>query len=153
MLLRTLGVFNLRCRRDIRSSRCGIYYGHTVDQLLNLWQRSKRQILRQQYPAGIRIGGERITHSSRSHTPYAGFISTWRCCGYAPDELTQILAGRKKIACCVERAGVHFWIRHYPIKGWAQTHTFCLHSMQLTKFTHSIESIHLRDSIKYFILS
>lgn len=107
-------------------------------------QRSKWQILRRQYPVRIRTGGvpaskcgERVIHSvtrapTRRHTPSAGLISHTdsACCRCAWWMNTDIKVGRKKkMARCMERTGVHFWILHYPIKGWAQTHTFHLHSI------------------------
>lgn len=58
--------------------------------------------------------------------------------------------GGDKQARCVERAGVHFGIRHDPIRGRAQTHTFHLtqYAKKPTKFIHSIQLLHLRDSVK-----
>lgn len=140
-----------------------------VDQPLNLWQRSKWQILRQQYPVWLRTGGapaskcgQRIIHSvTRTRTqaprPLVWFYTLTSAADMPHvclmNERRYQVGEKKKMACRMERTGVHFWILHNPIKGRPQTHTFHLHSMQTTTLIHITQLLRLRDSIKYFILS
>lgn len=66
---------------------------------------------------------------------------------------TQTSGGEKRMARCMERTGVHFWILHYPIRGWAQTHTFrSTQYMQTTTLIHIIQLLRRCDSVKYFML-